>query len=579
MPEAGQQGAVTSAPEAAGNLLPAGASAGRRLAWAWGAAAFAVSVIVLWFLYLHVSRTQRVESDGASNALQAWDMLHGNLLLRGWTVTDVSFYTTELPEYLLVEAVRGLNADVLHVAAALSYALLVPLAAILARGRATGREAVLRMVIAAGILVAPEPGAGVFIVLFQPDHIGTQVPMLVTWLVLDRLPRRWYAPVIIGVLLTWIGIGDKIVLLIGVVPLVLVCFVRALRLWRGAGMPWRDMFGQAWRPAGLRVAWYEISLAVAAVLSYPATSVIVRIIHALGGYTVLPVGTDLASPGKLPLHIRLATDGVLGLYGANFQGPPTGLNLFFAILHLVGVALAIWALWVAFRRFFPADDLIAQVLAVSIVVNVGAYLVSGKPTAYWSVREMAGILPAGAVLAGRVLGPLLAARLGLTGSGGGSATVLAGRLWRALTAGLAVVLVGYLAALGWAATRPSVPGVGQDLQAWLRTQGLTYGLAEYGLANSTTLAAGDAVEIRPVVTEPRRLAPGPHEYNLNWYDPRAHNANFVVLLNKPQALDPMTRAQAVAAFGQPAHEYHYKMYEILTWDKNLLAGLGPQAPD
>jgi len=597
MPEAGPQGAVTSAPEAA-SPAPPGVQR-RRLAWAWGTAAFAVTVIVLWFLYLHVSRTQRVESDGASNALQAWDMLHGNLLLRGWTVTDVSFYTTELPEYLLVEAVRGLNADVLHVAAALSYALLVPLAAILARGRATGREAVLRMVIAAGIMVAPEPGAGVFIVLFQPDHIGTQVPMLVTWLVLDRLPRRWYAPVIIGVMLTWIGIGDKIVLLIGVVPLVLVCFVRALRLWRTV-MPWRDMLGQAWRPAGLRVAWYEISLAVAAVLSYPVTSVAVKIIHALGGYTVLPVGTALASPGKLPLHIRLATDGVLGLYGANFQGPPAGLNLFFAILHLVGVALAIWALWLAFRRFFPADDLIAQVLAVSIVVNVAAYLVSGKPTAYWSVREMAGILPAGAVLAGRVLGPLLAARLGLATGRPGLATerpglatgrlglapgrlggpgALAGRLWRALAAGLALVLLGYLAALGWAATRPSVPGVGQDLQAWLRTQGLTYGLAEYGLANSTTLAAGNAVEIRPVVTEPHRLAPGPHEYDINWYDPRAHDANFVVLLNTPEALDPMTRAQAVAAFGQPVHEYHYKIFEILTWDKNLLAQLGPQAPD
>jgi hypothetical protein len=574
MPEAGQGGAVTSAPAAAGTVAEDGGAPERRLAWAWGAAAFALTVIVLWFLYLHISRTQRVESDGASNALQAWDMLHGNLLLRGWTVTDVSFWTTELPEYMLVELVRGLNAGVLHAAAALSYALLVPLAAILARGRTTGREAVLRMVIAAGIMVAPEPGAGVFILLFQPDHIGTQVPMLVTWLVLERLPRRWYAPVIIGVMLTWIGVGDKIVLLVGVVPLVLVCGVRALRAWR-AVMPWRDMIRRAWRPEGLRVAWYEVSLAVAAVISYPLTTLVVKVVHALGGYTVLPVGTGLAAPSQLPLHIRLATDGVLGLYGANFQGPPTGLNLVFAILHLVGVALAIWALYVAFRRFFRVDDFISQILAVSIVVNVGAYLVSGKPTAYWSVREMAGILPAGAALAGRMLAPLLLDKLGRTGG----VSALAGRLWRALTAALVVVLAGYLAALGWAATRPAVPGVGQDLQAWLRTQHLTYGLAEYGLANSTTLAAGNNVMIRPVVTEPTRLAPGPHEYNLNWYDPRQHDANFVVLLNTPGALDPMTRAQAVTAFGQPAHEYHYKMYEILTWNKNLLPQLGPQAPD
>jgi hypothetical protein len=48
--------------------------------------------------YLHVSRTARVSSDGASNALQASAMLHANPPLRGWTVTDVSFHTTELPE-------------------------------------------------------------------------------------------------------------------------------------------------------------------------------------------------------------------------------------------------------------------------------------------------------------------------------------------------------------------------------------------------------------------------------------------------------------------------------------------------
>ena len=596
MPEAGQPGMVTSA--SASDQGTGGQSSGgqgdgmaqdsarqdRRLARLWGATLFALAVIVLWFIYLHISRTQRVESDGASNALQAWDMLHGNLLLRGWTVTDVSFYTTELPEYMLVEAVRGLSADVLHVAAALSYALLVPLAALLAKGRTTGREALVRMLIAGGIMLAPEPGAGVFILLFQPDHIGTQVPMLLTWLVLERAPRRWYAPVLIGLMLAWIGVADQIVFLIGVAPLVIVCGVRALRIWRGA-MPWRDMPKRIWRPDGLRMAWYEVAMAVAAVVSVPLSDIAVKLIHAIGGYTILPVATQLAAPGALPLHIRLATDGVLGLYGANFQGPPTGLNLVFAILHLVGVALAIWALWLAFRRFFRNDDLIAQVLAVSIVVNLAAYLLSGKPTAYWSVREMAGILPAGAVLAGRMIGPLLAGAWGKNPVGqnragqnqAGQNPVATAR--KALAATLAAVLACYLAALGWAATRPSVPGVGQDLVDWLGGHGLTYGLAEYGLANAPTLASGYKVAIRPVVAEPSRLDPGPHEFDINWYDPKQHYANFVALLAKPAALDPMTPAQARAAFGAPAHEYRYKGYLIMTWNKNLLAELGPAAPD
>ena len=74
-----------------------------RLAWLAGLIA---AGIVLYLCYLQISRTARVSSDGASNALQAWAMLHGNPMLRGWTVTDVSFYTTELLEYALVEMVR-----------------------------------------------------------------------------------------------------------------------------------------------------------------------------------------------------------------------------------------------------------------------------------------------------------------------------------------------------------------------------------------------------------------------------------------------------------------------------------------
>jgi hypothetical protein len=41
----------------------------------------------------------------------------------------------------------------------------------------------------------------------------------------------------------------------------------------------------------------------------------------------------------------------------------------------------------------------------------------------------------------------------------------------------------------------------------------------------------------------------------------------------------MSASQAIAAFGPPAHEYHYKLYLIMTWNKNLLTQLGPPAPD
>ncbi len=245
----------------------------RAFAWPGLVAAAAV---MLFLCYLRLSMTQAVSSDGASNALQAWDMLHGNLLLRGWTLTDVSFYTTELPQYMGVELVRGIGPDVVHTAAAMSYTLLVLLAGFLAKGRAGGREGLVRFGIAAGIMLAPQPGPGAFILLLAPDHTGTQVPILVTWLVLDRAPRRAWVPAAIGLLLTWVQVADRITLVVAVVPLALACAVRAFH-------------GLVLRREPLRSRWYELSLGTAAVLSVPVAMLAVTLIQSAGGYSLQPV--------------------------------------------------------------------------------------------------------------------------------------------------------------------------------------------------------------------------------------------------------------------------------------------------
>ena len=84
-----------------------------------------LAIAVLFVCYLRQSQTVQVSSDGSGNILQAWDMLHGNVLLRHWYTSDVSFYTTELPQYALIEALLapwlGLGAWVVHVGAAMTY--------------------------------------------------------------------------------------------------------------------------------------------------------------------------------------------------------------------------------------------------------------------------------------------------------------------------------------------------------------------------------------------------------------------------------------------------------------------------
>ena len=493
-----------------------------RLAWLVGLVAAGIG---LYLCYLYASRTAQASSDGASNALQAWAMLHGNPLLRGWTVTDVSFYTTELPEYMLVEHFRGLHADVLHVSAAISYTLVVLTGGMLARGRATGREGIVRMLIAAGIMVAP---------------------LLLTWLVLDRFPRRWYTPVLVGAMLAWVDIADRLVLLIGVAPLAAVSAIRAYQ-------------ALVQRREGLCSAWFDLSLLAAAGASAEIASAAVKRIGEHGGFAVLPVQNALAPISEMSAHSWLAVESVFGIYGANFFGITSpGLDAGIAFLHLIGLALALWGLWLVLRHFFSCEDRIAQVLALGILINVAAYLLSTTPTTYWSAREMAGVLPAGAVIAGRMLGRRF----------------LTARLVPAMT----VVLACYLAALGYTVAQPPKPAITQDLADWLVAHHLTYGLSSYGVANATTLASGGAVSVRSVSFYNADAAPGPYEFDQAWYDSRSHDANFVVLMNPPVPLDEIATWQIRNVFGRPSHIYDFGPYVIMTYDTNLLTDLSPSLP-
>ena len=224
----------------AARQAPGSAATGRRRLLAigiWGACALAA--LALWAAYIRLSQTFPTDSDGAGNAYQAWQMLHGNPLLRGWELSDVSFYTTELPQYLLVELVTGLNANVIHVAAGMTYALALIGAVALAAGRARGWAAVIGGCIAAGIMLDPQGADGVLVLLSSPDHIGTSVPIMLAWLILDRTRPSWAAAAAVSVVLAVAGVADSLVTYAAIAPLVLVVAIRlvhALRRDRDGGL-------------------------------------------------------------------------------------------------------------------------------------------------------------------------------------------------------------------------------------------------------------------------------------------------------------------------------------------------------
>jgi hypothetical protein len=531
-----QSGVAASAP--AGSGLAAAAADPRRRVKA--ASAYLVAGLALFLVYLRLSMTTGLNSDSANILLEGWDLLHGHLLLHGWFASDVSFYSTEIPQYALLTGIFGLHALTAHIAAAMTYTLTFVFAVMLARAGLSGRAALVRTLIVAGIMLAPQFGYGVFALDLSVGHIGTSIPLLLTWLLLDRVERtgrrRWWVPVVVAVLLAWVLVADPIVLIMGIGPLGVAALVRFVRV---------------------RAGWYELSLVAAAGGAFVLAWTAEQVLRALGGFRVNALPFFLTPLRNLHGNLPAAWK-VLEIFGANYAGL-TGVQLVLAFLHLASVAVVVATVLVAAWRYFRRDfGLVEQILTVAIVVNVALYMLTNASGL--AAHEVAIIVPFGAVLAARVL-----PTAGLPRRAASAGPV---RL-AALAAG-GLVLAGYTAGLGWELAQPVQPMANTQLASWLEAHHFKYGLSGYWTSGSVTVDSGGKVDVRALMqfTMKRDLWMS----NELWYDPKAHYANFIVLDSQPGYFshwEPLVLIKRY--FGTPARVYHAGPYTIEVWNRNLLS--------
>jgi len=289
-----------------------------------------------------------------------------------------------------------------------------------------------------------------------------------------------------------------------------------------------------------------------------------------GGFTAFPLSMTLAPARLLWTHTWLTGWGIQELYGANFIGVSGWPRMFFAVVHVAGLALAVAGFALALGRFLRlrADvDLVDSVLAVAIACNLISYVLSIEPgtirgTGY-PTREIAAVLPLGAVLAGRVIGPKLAR---IEAPRVRSVSVYAGLC----------LLACYGAALAYGAAQPAAPGDDADLTAWLAANHLSYGLGR-AESNIVSVESGGSVRLAVVADRGGLVREQLYQSARSWYDPRLHFANFIVASTPPgnpaYAPDLIAVEDARRTFGPPARIYHFDGYTVLFWNVNLLTRL------
>lgn len=494
------------------------------------AAAWIGGALALFALVLRISISSSMTSDGASIALQGWDMLHGHLLLHGWITADATYNTFELPLYAITEFFFGIHAVVTHIVAALAYVIVAACGVTLARSNSSGPAAVARCAVFIAVMAATlvtERGAAVL--LGAPDHIGTAAILLGSFLLIDRAPDRRFTPPLLGAILCAGQVGDATVRYVAVPTILVVCAYRIL--------------------TERKIRTSDTAIAVATIASVPLASLARAVMLHFGAYSMIRPRTGISPIAQWSQHAGLTLRGVSILFGVGVYAPTTALGalaiafgLTCLLAAVAGFARVLWTLRTASRA--------EQLVCVAIVVNLAVFVVSTIPGLY-NAREIAAVLPCGAVLAarlvpGRIAGPARA---------------------RAI---LAIAVLAAVAPLAVAAAAPPATPAAVPLAAWLEAHGLRYGIAGYWDASAVTVQSGNQVQVRAVSTR-RRVTAGDWETRTDWYNASLHDATFVIA-DPPHTYtsDNVLAAAIERYFGRPAAIDRVAGRVILIYRTNLL---------
>jgi hypothetical protein len=207
------------------------------------------------------------EFGRANNALRAWDMLHGHVLLHGWLIGDATFYFLELPLNAITELLFGLGSLAFHAASALTYLIVLVCAVALAVTDSRGPARAARAAAVVAVLAAPLlTASAVPLLLEEPDHIRTSAFLLASFLLIDRAPGRRFTAPLLCVILCAGQLSDLTVRYVAVPAVLAVCGYRAL--------------------AARRLRSADAALVAAAAVSVPLESLIRTAMLHMGAFAI-----------------------------------------------------------------------------------------------------------------------------------------------------------------------------------------------------------------------------------------------------------------------------------------------------
>jgi hypothetical protein len=481
-----------------------------------------LAFLILFSAYIRLSYVFPENSDDASFVLEALDMLHGNLLLRGWTIPAHTLYTTTTPLYVLGGLVTPNMVLLMHIIPALIYALFVAFCLWVVSLLSPTEDRYLGKAIC--LLVV---GLIPFFYSWDPTHTSSHVITVfcVTgafyFLAADR------AVLFAGLLLILAETSDPFALWIGILPVGLMALRRIAIGARRQGC---------------------VFLLIAA-SSLLISGTFVAAVRRLGGFQPVSSPAQFADLEQIGQNLYLLSWSILHLFGADIFG--RALFSFDIVVVLVHLALLMFVVRCIINAVLkPADGPIGTLtllLATAIFINVAAFTFSTFAASYSfsAVRVLSPVPPFGGLIAA-----LTWRKTGVRKS--------------YILCALPIVGVAYVIPFVRPMFQSTVEPPRMAIE-YLKRRHLTEGYASYAEGAILTVLSGGKLAIRQLILEANgSMAVGPVSSE-RWYEMR--DARFCIFGDYGKAMSyPQA---AVRIWGLPAEMYTVDGYMLMIWSSPI----------
>jgi hypothetical protein len=505
-----------------------------------------VGTVVIY--YLLARRAWGGNSDAATLVLQGESIAQGHVTLHGWSFLLDSFWTVDVPLYVLGYLVLGMNPALVFWVPAIVAAVVLSVGIYLGFSGRPRRAGWVSALVLIGLIGLPT-GSWIWVFLSVYGHSVTILMCLFAFIALrsGRFGIGWAMAVAVLALGL---VGDLQALPIGVGPIAAAGALAMLRTRsiRGgapnvAAAMAAPVLAYLLRRMALLLGTYQIGQAN----PHASKAVLIDNAYRLPGYLARVFGYTGAGGGwrtgmlsvSSPLGwVRIAAVVVV------------------ALAVVLGIMLTIHGIWSALdrrrdtntSRVASADWRIDDILILGALVDLAFFLYATLADDITYLRYLSPFVIFGSIYTARLAGKVASMPRTAPYARGMSVTLGA------------VVAVFATACLPAIAFNP-VPYTNSDLATSLAARGLSVGIGDFWTASQTTLASAGKVVIRPVQGSGDRVI---RRFQLSqdiWY-----RTPFQFLACPASgSFEGLSCDVATATFGQPAQRFRVADEDILVW--------------